>query len=290
MSSLNEIRKKIKTVESTSKITNAMKLVATAKLKKEKQMFENQEIYYKNFYDIFSYINSKSENDSSIFFEQRQNVEIDVYVLIFSTMGLCGSFNLNMVKEVQNSIKENDEIFIIGKKGKSVLSSKEVKGKIVFELDVNDKDISYDICYILADSILKKYSTNKTIKSIKLYYTHFVNSLSFVPKLFNLLPLDESVKENRLEKPSGDGIYNLENSEDKPLVETIMIDYIATCIYGSILESKVCENASRRNAMDAATKNANELIKNYKLEFNRKRQFDITQEITEIVSGSNVGE
>lgn len=287
MASLNEIRKKIKTVESTSKITNAMKLVATAKLKKEKQLFENQEIYYKNFYDLFSFI--KKNTNIKEYTDKRENGKSTIWIVLFSSMGLCGSFNINIVKELEEHIQPEDQIYLIGKKGKSLLKSKNINNEIPLELEIDDKDINYDLCYVLSKNILDKYLKDQNIKSIKLLYTNFINSLSFVPKVFPLLPLDDSNNEERLEQPKNNAIFTFEPDEDT-LLQGSICDYLGTCIYGGILESKVCENASRRNAMDAATKNGDELIKNYKLEFNRKRQSDITQEITEIISGSNVGE
>lgn len=287
MSSLNEIKKRIKTVESTSKITNAMQLVASAKLKKEKTLFEGQNTYSKNFYNVFSYISKRT--DTKKYSTKRQQANKNIWIIFFSSMGLCGSFNMNLVKEIEKVIGKDDELYIIGRRGKGLLKSKNINNDIGLNLELDDKDINYDLCYVLAENILKKYLSDNKIKNINMIYTKFVNSLSFVPEQFNLLPLDEKLKTDRLDKPHAGGEYNIEPN-DENIIDTVITDYLATCLYGGILESKVCENASRRNAMDSATKNANELIKSYKLEFNRKRQTDITQEITEIVSGSNLGE
>ena len=283
MASQNEIRKKIKAVEATSKITNAMKLVASAKLKKQKDMFANQTEYYRKFYDLFSYIKINAETES--FFNKKDENGKTIWLCFFSTMGLCGSFNINLVKELKNHIAEKDVIWLIGKKGKPIMKSKNILNEIDLDLELDDKDINYDLCYLLADFLLKKFNENQKIKSVKMIYSNFVNSLSFVPKVFSLLPLDKIVKESRLEKPLNGGEFSLKPSANE-LFKSILKDYLATCIYGAIIESKLCENASRRNAMDSSTKNANELIKNYKLDLNRKRQSDITQEITEIVSGT----
>lgn len=283
MASLNEIRKKIKTVESTSKITNAMKLVASAKLKKQKELFLNESAYYEKFYDIFSYIKA---NTSSNFlnFKKSDNGKT-LWLSFFSSMGLCGSFNLNIAKELKKFIHHDDDIWMIGKKGKVLLKSKDIDNTISLDLELDDKDINFDLCHIIAENLLDTYKVDTEIKSIKIIYTKFVNSLTFVPSVFSLLPFDDTISESRLQKSKTGTDYQIEPNADD-LFESILTDYLATCIYGAIIESKVCENASRRNAMDSATKNANELIKNYKLEFNRKRQSDITQEITEIVSGT----
>ncbi|MDE5952855.1 MAG: F0F1 ATP synthase subunit gamma [Malacoplasma sp.] len=283
MASQNEIRKRIKAVESTSKITNAMKLVASAKLKKQKDMFNNQTEYYKKFYDLFSYIKINAEIDT--FFKKKNEDGKTIWLCFFSTMGLCGSFNINLVKELKKHVSKQDQIWLIGKKGKPIMKSKNILNEITLDVELEDKDINYDLCYLLADNLLKTFNDNYDIKSVKMIYSNFVNSLSFVPKVFSLLPLDKIISESRLEKPKNGSEYHIKPSADE-LFKSVLNDYLATCIYGAIIESKLCENASRRNAMEASTKNANELIKNYKLELNRKRQSDITQEITEIISGT----
>lgn len=287
MASLNEIRKRIKIVESTSKITNAMKLVATAKLKKQKNLFENQQEFFKNFYNIFSYVKSNLANYKYCI--ERTNGTKNIWIVIFSSMGLCGSFNLNLVKELKEKIEPQDEIILIGKKGRNLLSSKNIKNKIISSFEIDDKEMSFDLYYLIISNLITEYEKNNNIKSIKLLYTKFINSLSFVPTSYNLLPLSKNIDENRLAKPSQESVYTIQPCEET-VIDQLLNGFLASCLFGGVLESKVCENASRRNAMDSATKNADDLMKNYKLEFNRKRQADITQEITEIVSGSNVGE
>lgn len=287
MASLNEIKKRIKIVESTAKITKAMKLVATAKLKKQKIAFQNQGNFYSTFYDVFSYLINKLEEKNLV--EKRDHATKNIWIVIFSNMGLCGSFNLNIVKELQTLIQKDDEIVLIGKKGKSLIRSKGIENKIIFAIEIEDKEISYDLCYLIASNIANNFINQQDIKSIKLLYTKFINSLSFMPRIYNLLPLDKKEITPRIKDNENDTVFSIEPNADE-VTDVVLGQFVSTCLYGGILESKVCENASRRNAMDAATKNADELIKNYKLEFNRKRQSDITQEITEIVSGSNVGE
>ncbi len=287
MSSLNEIKKKIKIVESTSKITNAMKLVATSKLKKQKQMFENESIYCKNFYDVFSQIYFES-NNLDLFSDKKESNKT-IWILVFSNMGLCGSFNLNIVKELEKHIKKDDELIIIGKKGRNILKSKSIDNKILLDIELDDKNNSYDLSYLIGNNIFYEFKNRKDVGFVNMLYTKFENSLSFISTAHQIFPLDEKQLMQRVKRPSEDSVYTI-NANSEKIIESILPDYMAVSLFGGILESKVCENASRRNAMESATKNADELIKNYRLEFNRKRQSDITQEITEIVSGSNLGE
>ncbi|MDE5545754.1 MAG: F0F1 ATP synthase subunit gamma [Malacoplasma sp.] len=219
------------------------------------------------------------------FFKKKNEKGKTIWLCFFSTMGLCGSFNINLVKELKKYVFQQDQIWLIGKKGKSIMKSKGIWNEITLDVDLEDKDINYDLCYLLADNLLKTFNDNYDIKSVKMIYSNFVNSLTFTPKVFSLLPLDKIISESRLDKPKNGSEYHIKPSANK-LFKSVLNDYLATCIYGAIIESKLCENASRRNAMEASTKNANELIKNYKLELNRKRQSDITQEITEIISGT----
>lgn len=285
MPSLSEIKKRIKVVESTSKITNAMKLVATAKLKKEKKMFMYAQEFYKSFYDVFAHIKSNVDGFDD-YFKKDESANKNIWIVFTSSMGLCGSYNVNLMKFLKANIKnEDDEIIIIGRKGSSLLKGKNINNKIRLYLEVDDKDITYDLCYILCTKIWEDFQNEKDLASIKIVYTKFLNSLTFEPRLFSLIPIDEHAFD-RVDKPECGGIYDFTLEVDK-LFQSIIPSYLSTCVYGAMVESKVCENASRRNAMDSATKNADNLISTYKLEFNRIRQTEITQEITEIISGSN---
>ena len=288
MPSLSEIKKRIKVVESTSKITNAMKLVATSKLKKEKDLFLHAQEFYSNFYDIFSHIKNNVEFFDS-YFAKDDTANKTIWIIFTSSMGLCGSYNVNLMKFLKKTIKNNnDEIILVGRKGTTLLKSKDITNKVRLSLEVDDKDITYDLCYILCTKIWEDFQNEADIVSIKIIYTKFINSLSFEPNLFSLIPIDDRTIE-RISKPDNGGVFDFTIKTDE-LLDSIIPSYLSTCVYGAMIESKVCENASRRNAMDSATKNANNLIVSYKLEFNRIRQSEITQEITEIVSGSNLEE
>ena len=283
MASLNEIKKRIKVIESTSKITNAMKLVATSKLKKQKDAFAKTNDFYKLFYKIFSI----SYHDSQLKTILNKNTSNNTLWIVFtSSMGLCGGYNLNIVKELKNNIQENDVIILFGRKGSSIIKNKQINNEIILQVDIDDKNLNFDICDLLCQKVVDDYYGDK-YQNIKIIYMKFINSITFEPTIFSLLPLDDKLKD-KLEKPIGGGYFKVEPSPES-LLKKMLPKYLATCIYGALVEGKISENASRRNAMDGATKNANDLIVNYKLEFNRIRQSDITQEITEIISGSRSG-
>lgn len=283
MPSLNEIKKKIKVIESTSKITNAMKLVATSKLKKQKSMFLKTNEFYQSFYKIFSIAYLDKDNN---FIKNNCTEDKTLWVVFTSSMGLCGGYNINIIKALQNEIKDNDSIIVFGRKGATLIKNKNINNEIILQMNLEDRNINYDICEIVAKKIIKHYQNNEFSK-VKLLYMKFINSISFEPLVYSVLPIDSKI-EDKLVKPENGGYFKIEPSPTA-LIEAMLAKYIGTCMYGAILEGKICENASRRNAMDGATKNANELMVNYKLEFNRIRQANITQEITEIISGSKSG-
>lgn len=284
MSSLNEIKKKIKVVESTSKITNAMKLIATSKLKKQKDLYNATNKYYLTMYKMFGEI--LQNVDDKLLSNNCDNNDT-LWILFSSSMGLCGSYNLNVVKTLKENILPNDKIMIFGKKGSNTIKSKGINNEVFMQIDLDDKDINFDMFELIAVEILNDYYLNK-FKYVKIIYTKYINSLVFEPKIYQLFPIQ---KENfkPLDKPIHGGIYDVQPGHEF-VFKKILDKYVAAILLGSISESKISENASRRNAMEGATKNANELKETYKLAFNRLRQSDITQEITEIISGSKAGE
>lgn len=282
MPSLNELKRKIRVIDSTKKITNAMKLVATSKLKKYKSMMLNSNDFCSNFYDVFSFVKNNIDT-----LKNDLKTPKTLWVIFSSSMGLCGSYNLNEIKELKQNYQPEDLILIVGRRGTPLVNSKINNPNYYFLLDAEDKQIDYSLMFELANKLLTDYYANQ-FSSIKIIFTHFVNSISFENKIFSVIPFDEEFF-NRLDKPSNGGYYVIEPSQ-KDLFDASISLYFSVALFGSYLESKVCENGSRRNAMDAATKNADDLLNDYKIKFNSVRQAKITQEINEIVSGSKLGD
>ena len=281
MASLNEIRKKIKIIESTSKITKAMKLIATSKLKKQKDLFLNTSEYYQTIYKVFgSVIKEINVND----YLNNPNNDITVWIVFCSSMGLCGGYNINIIKKLIANIKPEDKIVSFGKKGVNILKSKNLFKQVYANINLDEKEINSDLFGLIAKQLLDDYYLNK-FKNIKIIYMKFINSLSFEPSIIDVLPFDKT-NFSEMDEPTNGSYYVIEPNEQK-MFKFLLKKYIQAILQGSIIESQISENASRRNAMEGATKNANDLIANYKLSFNRIRQANITQEINEIVSGSN---
>lgn len=282
MLSINEIKKKIKIIEATKKITNAMKLVATSKTKKYKKFLIDSQDFCSNFYDAFSFL---SEDIKTV--KNNCQKEITLWIVFTSTMGMCGSYNSNIIKSLAENINGDDFVLFIGRKGYQMLKNKIPNFNLYLNLDHEERDFTFLLFLEFSHQILEDYK-NGQFKYIKIIYTNFINSISFENKIFSIIPIDNNIS-NRLANPS-DGSYVIAEPNRKELLDKSLNLYFSIAIYGSYIESKVSENSTRRNAMDSATKNADDLVNSYKIKFNSVRQAKITQEINEIVSGSKAGD
>jgi F-type H+-transporting ATPase subunit gamma len=276
MASLQNTKRRIKSVDATRKITKAMELVSSAKLRKAKQLYEEQ-----NDIRLFN----ENEFASAVYEiakEASMNQYIDdidgktLYIVIASDMGLCGGYNANVAKEAYNDSKEGDYFILVGKKTQGYFNTKGCTIKNVYYNFTKNPEF-YGAYYITKEA-LDLFNDNE-ITSIKLVYTKFINSVSFVPEIHTLLPV---------KNPFDDMKAPFDNpSEPEYLMERILRDYITSNIFGCVIESRVCEYASSRIAMENATDNADEIKEKLLLQYNSVRQANITQEISEIVSGAD---
>lgn len=276
--SLESIKNRISSIQTTSKITNAMKLVAASKLNRQKKTYEQTKDYYSEYYKVIGTILKMADKK---LFEPSDN-PTTLYIVINSSMGLCGGYNNNVYKLINNAIKKDDFILNIGKKGIDHYKKEES----IKTIDLNIIDINhfeYADAALLASEVFKMFK-DKKFDSIKIVYTKFVNAITFEPTILDLIPFDDKFTSNT--EILKENMFDFEPSKEQ-IIKDVLPQYLSSVIYASLLESSICENASRRNAMDNATDNAKDLISNCKLLFNRLRQAKITNEITEIVAGSN---
>lgn len=273
------IKARIRSVESTQKITKAMQLVASSKLKKQKQYMEENREYAYYLKETVQEILSTIENNDHPFLTQREGKTCTI--VFTSDMGLCGGYNANVYRMLEES--HDDDIVMIGGRGNGWIRNKDFK---VVQSLVEMEDDCYQELSALADSVLENYR-NGEIASIQILYTRFVNPVTFTPEIVKLLPVQ---KEERVsEKTGAKAITEFEPAGDK-ILNTLIPLYLRSLLYGYFLETKTSEQASRRMAMESATDNADELKETLELEFNQARQAAITQEITEIVGGVNAME
>lgn len=283
--SLDAIKRKITSIQTTAKITNAMKLVATAKLKRQRDKLSAIKEYCTDYYDVIGLL--LSVVDDVEFLKVENAKRRTLYISVNSTMGLAGSFNFNVNKFLNSKITNNDITFTIGKKGHDNMRITDRENQINRYLNLSDNDLTFSMSMQIAKEALELYTSGEVDK-IVIIYTKFINAITFEVTSLDVLPFDKQQASSLLNQGfalDNDNIIFTPNKVE--IIKKILPSYIATILYGSLIESKISENASRRNAMDAATKNAKQLAENYKLVYNTLRQGKITSEITEIVAGSD---
>ena len=279
---MQEIKRRIKSVESTKKITKAMELVATSKLRKTRDQLEQSKPYYTNVAQTVAEIlaNCKGNNDS-IYLVENKDIEKEVFIVIASSLGLCGGYNANIFKEIKGAIKPGDYVYSIGSKATSYLL-KNHQGVTDHKFDDLNTTFDFkDVTKLVAE--LTKMYREKEISKIKIVYTEFVNNLTFRPRIVTLLPVDPSDFDHiEISKKS-----TLFEPSPEEVLDSLIPMYLQAVIYGYIIESATSENAARRTSMENANDNADELTEQLLLKYNQARQTAITNEISEIVAGAN---
>lgn len=278
---MQEIKRRIKSVESTKKITKAMELVATSKLRKTRNQLDELKPYYQGVRETCAEIlaSNKLIKDSAYLAENK--VDKDVYIVISSSLGLCGGYNANVFKAVKEVIKDEDYIYAIGNKGAHHFQRNH-QGKVDTKYAFLNSTLTFDDVVKLVNEVTAMYR-NKEIGSIKIVYTEFVNNLTFTPRIVTLLPIDINEFEN-IEITHKFTVFEPSSQE---VLDSLIPMYLQAVIYGYLVESVTSENASRRTSMENATDNAEELTEQLLLKYNQARQTAITNEVSEIVAGAN---
>ena len=274
---VTRIKKRIKSVTGSYKITSAMKLVSTVKLKKWKNKMLATKDYSLRIDEIAKKVFSSVEESKNPYFQVNEHAKKNLYIILSSSLGLCGAYNNNIFRLADAHIKENDDAIILGKKAISHYKDGAFTKIENFKeySSIRDEAIIKQIVSYLSEQYLKGI-----YKEVHLIYTAYKNSLVFHPCDYMVLPL-KGEKNDEPYPPI------MEPSQDA-LIDSLVPIYLKNCVYAKFLESEVCEQAARSNAMENATKNAEELLENLQIEFNKARQGAITQEITEIVGASNI--
>lgn len=274
---ITKIKARIKTVSSALKVTSAMKLVSTVKLNRYKNKMLANRDYSSKIEQITDEVLLWTKKRNKYFVEN-ENIDKKLYVIVSSTLGLCGAYNSNIFKLADANVGKDDDMMILGKKGLTHYENGEHKLILDFKdysVSKNEKSVDKIVEYLVNCFLNKEY------KEIHIIYTSYRNSMVFIPKDYMVLPLNKGNEESdelRF-KPI------LEPDEDT-LIDTLVPLFLKTAVYTKLLESEVCEQAARCNAMESATDNANEILDALNIEFNKARQAAITQEITEIVGAA----
>lgn len=274
--SLQQSKSRIRSITATQKITNAMELVSTSKLKRAKELNMKISPFKNEVIDIVSAVAANIAEDESIFLKTSK-IGKKLYIIITSSLGLCGGYNNNIFKYCHDKIKMQDDLIVIGSKGIYYYKNRHYNLIDKYE-EMPTLDLKENISTLITNRILKDYK-NQIYNCVEIIYTQFINSLTFQPIRFQLLPLDKSNLKNKFKKEL------LLEPTPIDVLNHLLPFYLTSTIKGFIVESMLSEQASRRTAMESATDNATELKDKLMLEYNKARQAAITQEITEI-SGS----
>lgn len=279
---MKAVKLRIKSVQSTMQITKAMELVASSKLRKAKERAQTCRPYFQELYQTLKEIAQGNTDFSSIYAGEAKN-ERCCYIVIAGDRGLAGGYNANLFKCLESHCAGRDYVALpIGKKAVEYFRRNGIE--CLTEEFAEIAEVSVSDCFEIANLLCSEYKKER-FGHIELCYTNFVSMLSQKPEVFSALPLtDLEGKDAEPKKSIRNLIWYEPNGAE--VFEAIVPEYLAGLIYGSVCESVASELAARRTAMEAATSNAEEMIEQLNLFYNRARQASITQEITEIVGGA----
>ena len=277
---MKAVKLRIKSVQSTMQITKAMELVASSKLRRAKERSDNCRPYFREMYKTLSAI-ANSNTDFSSVFTKDNGVEKVCYIVIGGDRGLAGGYNSNLFKAMEADAK-GKEICVLPIGKKAVEYFKRRKAEIITDSFGETASVHVADCFEIANLLCKEYKEG-TCGKIKLVYTEFVSMLSQQPHAVSILPIMDLKNEDAKEIVRDLIIYEPDSTE---VFNAIVPEYLAGVIYGGVCDSLASEQAARRTAMESATSNAEEMIEQLNLHYNRARQASITQEITEIVGGA----
>lgn len=285
MASMRDIKRRRESIQSTEQITKAMKLVATVKLQKAKARAEESQPYFNAMYATVKSMLKKSGNINHPYLDGAGEGKKGI-IVITSNRGLAGGYNANVMKLVTESgmRKEDVVIYAVGRKGRDGLARRGYEIAQDYSEAMNEPLFS-DASEI-GKQVLSDFTEGK-ISEIYLAYTVFKNTVSHIPTFIRLLPVAfEESEEEEVKSEDALTMMNYEPEAEEAL-ELIIPKYINSLIYGGLVQALASENGARMQAMDSATNNADEMIADLGLKYNRARQSSITQELTEIIAGAN---
>ena len=255
------LRSRIKSVNSTRKITKAMEMIANAKLFRQRSRMEDNRSYASKLHETVDEIISSNPNLDQVYLKPRKS-EKKMTIVFCSDLGLCGSYNQNTLRMVKENLKPEDPVVLIGT---SLYHQMEELG---YQL-VNKEPVD-------------------EVGAIQVLYTKFVNTMKFEPVIDQLLPVNmENYQQKKTEEKPGEHVETLFEPDPETILDDLIPMMIEDVAYSHWLETTTSEQGSRRVAMKTATDNADDLSAQLLLEYNKARQAAITQEITEVINGSS---
>lgn len=282
---MKEIKRRISSVGNIMQITNAMELVSSAKLRKIRQRLETTRPYFETVYQNINEILSESDGRSSIYLKERQ-VKNRAVIVCASDRGLAGGYNINVCKEAIKYKSDNSNIdttfYVTGIKAYEIL--KRYGCKVNIDYTVVGEEAEMADAVEIGNLLLEQYAKGE-VDEVIIVFTRFKTVLSLIPQAIKLLPA-QGFKKGKVEEDGKRKTPILYEPSPEAVLTQMIKQYVNVSIYGALLESSTSEQASRRTAMENATDNGKDLLEDLELIYNRARQANITQEISEIVGGA----
>jgi F-type H+-transporting ATPase subunit gamma len=273
---MNDIKARIKSVQSTMQITKAMELVATSKLRRAKERVEKSRFFYEVLEQAVRAVENTEEAGASVWGVSREEKKT-LFVVLAGDRGLAGGYNANIFRLTDQLAKDKNAVYLpIGKKALEYYRHR--KSEIYSETQEYIADMHVGDALSVAQQICESFRKGE-VDRVVLVYTKFASMISQIPVYETVLPMPRSEKKEDKTAPLFEG-------DPEEILNRIVPDYIGGVLYAAVAESLASESGARRSAMNAANKNAGEMIDTLMLSYNRARQAVITQEITEIVSGA----
>ena len=289
MAGLREIQNRIKSIQDTRKITNAMYMISSTKMRKAKQDLENTEPYFYTLQSMMARLLRHLPDVSHMYFEKEEKEELDHQkkvglLVITGDKGLAGAYNHNVLKLAQEFLDDQDqwaELYVVGELGRQYFVGQHVPIQENFQLTAQNPTFSR--ARWIAETLLEKFQSGE-LDEIQVIFTRMENSMSSVAEVRKMLPMDRPPMPQIPMDVYHEEFFAVPDAQT--VVDSIVPNYIAGFIYSALVESFCSEQNARMQAMESATNNADELLHDLSIMYNRARQAAITQEITEVCSGA----
>ena len=289
MAGLREIQNRIKSIQDTRKITNAMYMISSTKMRKAKQDLENTEPYFYTLQSMMARLLRHLPDVSHMYFEKEEKEELDHQkkvglLVIAGDKGLAGAYNHNVLKLAQEFLDDRNqwaELFVVGELGRQYFTGQHVPIQENFQFTAQNPTFSR--ARWIAETLLEKFQSGK-LDEIQVIFTRMENSMSSVAEVRKMLPMDRPPMPQIPMDVYHEEFFAVPDAQT--VVDSIVPNYISGFIYSALVESFCSEQNARMQAMESATNNADELLHDLSIMYNRARQAAITQEITEVCSGA----
>lgn len=288
MANAKEIQDRMKSINDTLKITNAMYMISSSKLKKSKKMLSDTEPYFFTLQSEMSRILRHLPDIEDIYFktneEKKPEERMVGYIVITADKGLAGSYNHNVLKLAEEHLKahKNNKLFVLGELGRHYFEQRGIEIDKQFHYTVQNPTLNR--ARNIAEELLELYRKEE-LDEVYIIYTSMVNAIQDETQIRQLLPLKKASFNVKL--PADIPMEELAlKPSPEAVMDRIVPDYVVGFIYGALVESYSCEQNARMMAMEAATKSAKDMLHELDILYNRARQAAITQEITEVIAGA----